>query len=92
MATVLEGIVPAASANPVLGSSHAFAAWTFIARLRKVVWVWSGAFSMACFAASFLGFAVLRAFDSAGTSFVAGIVTAGVFGVASLLRFGPDSD
>jgi hypothetical protein len=91
VATVLERAALTSADMSNLGTSRAFAIWTMIARLRKIVWLWSGAFSVACFAASFAGYVLVRAVESAGTSFLAGVVAAGVFGATSVLRFGPDS-
>ena len=92
MATILTEIestvftaAPADEAFPLTEPS-------LLVRLRKFLWVWSGMFSVACLALAFTGFAALGAFEAAASNFLGAVVSGGLFGVASLLRFGPDSD
>ncbi|MGQ0798062.1 MAG: hypothetical protein ACT4OI_09425 [Methanobacteriota archaeon] len=92
MATVLEEIRAFELGAAVSGTAEVVAAPTLLERLRKFLWLWSGMFSVGCLASAFAGYTVLRAFESAGTNFLAAIVSAGLFGVASFLRFGPDSE
>ncbi len=92
MATVLEEVRAFEIAVAAPESAEAVATPTLLERLRKFLWLWSGMFSVACLASAFAGFTALRAFESAGTTFLAAIVSAGLFGVVSFLRFGPDSD
>lgn len=92
MATVLEEIQAFEIAAPVPQTAEVVAAPTLFERVRKFLWLSSGMFSVGCLASAFAGFTALRAFESAGTNFLAAIVSAGLFGLASVLRFGPDSD
>ncbi len=60
------------------------------ARLRKFLWLSSGLFSAASFTNSAVGYLAFGTADGAATNFLAAVVSACLFGVASLLHFGPD--
>jgi hypothetical protein len=65
---------------------------SFPARIRKFLWLSSGLFSAACFAMPALGIFSLGAVETEGigASFLVGIPIACLFGLTSLLRFGPE--
>jgi hypothetical protein len=65
---------------------------SFPARIRKFLWLSSGLFSAASFAMPALGILALGAVETKGlgANFLAGVVSAALFGLASLLRFGPE--
>jgi hypothetical protein len=63
---------------------------TFKDRLRKFLWLSSGLFSAAAFAVPAIGVMLYGTFDGGGTSFMAAVVSACLFGVTTLLNFGPD--
>jgi hypothetical protein len=63
---------------------------TLFERVQKFLWLASGLFSAASFAIPAIGFLV---FDSAAdpkANFLAAVVSACLFGVTSVLHFGPD--
>lgn len=60
-------------------------------RLRKFLWLSSGMFSAASFAIAAVGVVAFGHFDDLGTSFPAAVISAALFGIASLLRFGPET-
>lgn len=59
-------------------------------RIRKFLWISCGLFSAASFAIPAFGAVAFGTSEGLGTSFLAAIVSACLFGVASLLHFGPD--
>src|SRR3989441_10567744 len=63
---------------------------TFMDRLRKFLWLSSGLFSAAAFAVPAIGVIAYGTFEGGGTSFLAAVVSACLFGVTTLLNFGPD--
>src|SRR5205809_797888 len=63
---------------------------TFTVRLRKFFWLSSGLFSAAAFAVPAIGALVYGTFEGGGTSFLAAVLSACLFGVTTLLHFGPD--
>jgi hypothetical protein len=63
---------------------------TFMDRLRKFLWLSSGLFSAAAFAIPAVGVMIYGTFDGGGTSFMAAVVSACLFGVTTFLNFGPD--
>ena len=63
---------------------------TFMDRVRKFMWLSSGLFSAAAFAVPAVGVMVYGTFEGGGTSFMAAVVSACLFGVTTLLNFGPD--
>ena len=76
------GLVPANEAEaPVL---------TLMDRLRKFLWLSSGLFSAAAFAVPAFGVIAYGTFEGGGTSFLAAVASACLFGVTTLLNFGPD--
>ena len=63
---------------------------TLVGRIRKFVWLSSGLFSAASFAIPAIGLFVYGTTDGMGTNFLAAVVSASLFGVASSLHFGPN--
>ncbi len=63
---------------------------TFVGRIRKFLWLSSGLFSAASFAIPAIGLFAYGTTDGMATDFLAAIVSACLFAVASLLHFGPD--
>lgn len=64
---------------------------TFLARIRKFLWLSSGLFSAASFAIPAIGVLAFGSSDGIGTSFLAAIVSACLFGLTSFLHFGPET-
>lgn len=62
---------------------------TFLDRLRQFLWLWSGMFSVAALGLAFTGYFTLGAIESATSNFLAAVASAGLFGLATLLKFGP---
>ena len=60
-------------------------------RLKRSLWHSSGMFSAASFAIPFIGFMTYGSTQVASTNFLAAIVSAFLFGLASLLHFGPET-
>ncbi len=80
-----------ATANEALPAEALLeAAPTFLAQVRTFLWLASGMFSTSSLALAFLDFFAARSAAQAGTHFLAAIVTGGLFGVATLLKLGPD--
>jgi hypothetical protein len=63
---------------------------TFVGRIRKFVWLSSGLFSAASLAIPGIGLFAYGTIDGMATNFVAAVVSASLFGVATLLHFGPN--
>lgn len=61
-----------------------------LSRVRTFLWVSSGLFSAACLAIPAIGAFAYGTLDGLGTSFLAAILSACLFGLGSVLRFGPD--
>jgi hypothetical protein len=80
---------PSATSSERVESSE----FSFRARIRKFVWLWSGLFSASSFAMPALGLLGVGRIEieAVGTSFLAGVGSAGLFGLTSLLHFGPDT-
>ncbi len=64
---------------------------TFPARVRKFLWLSSGLFSAASLVIPAIGYLAFGSVEGNATNFLVAVVSACVFGVASLLHFGPDS-
>lgn len=60
-------------------------------RIRKFVWLWSGMFGAATFAMAMIGVLFYGRTDGVTSSFLAGIMSAALFGLLSILRFGPET-
>src|SRR3989304_788223 len=60
-----------------------------LSRVRRFLWLSSGMFSVASLSLAFTGYAGFGTFEAASANFLASIVSAAVFGIASLLPFGP---
>lgn len=102
MATVAEQVVlePAEAVSiPVETPARSLAVrilrifeeYGFFGRMRKFLWLSSGLFSAASFAIPFVGFVVYGSGQATSTNFLAAIISACFFGIASLLHFGPDT-
>ncbi len=63
---------------------------TLVAQFRKFLWVASGLFSTSSLALAFLDFFAAKAFAQASTHFAAAIAAAALFGIATVLKLGPD--
>lgn len=63
---------------------------SLISQIRHFLWLSSGMFSMSAFALAFLDYWTLGPQEQAATHFLAAVVAAALFGVATLLKFGPD--
>ncbi len=63
---------------------------SLVSQVRHFLWLASGMFSMSAFALAFLDYWTLGPQAQAATHFLAAIVTAALFGVATFLKFGPD--
>jgi hypothetical protein len=86
--TAVESALPTAPAMPAdLGEPLEL---TFLARICKFLWLSSGLFSAASFAIPAIGVLAFGTLDGLGTSFLAAVVSGCLFGLASLLHFGPD--
>jgi 4-hydroxybenzoate polyprenyltransferase len=63
----------------------------FFPRVRKFLWLAFGLLSAACFAVPVMGLVAFGTANDVGTSFLVAVVSACLFGVASLWHFGPES-
>jgi len=63
---------------------------TLVGRIRKFLWLSSGLFSAASFAIPGIGLFAYGTTEGMGTNFLAAVVSACLFGVTSLLHFGPN--
>lgn len=59
-------------------------------RVRKFVWLSTGMFSAASLTLAAMGYLFTGAFEGAASSFVASIASGALFGLATVLKFGPD--
>ncbi|TLZ46040.1 MAG: hypothetical protein E6K19_01580 [Methanobacteriota archaeon] len=59
-------------------------------RMRRFVWLSTGMFSAASLALAFVGYFFAGSFEGAGSHFLASMVSGGMFGIASVLKFGVD--
>ncbi|HII40824.1 MAG TPA: hypothetical protein HA326_06365 [Thermoplasmata archaeon] len=80
--TAAENVAPDAEA---FGTSVSLAS-----QFRHFLWLSSGMFSMSALFFAFLDYWTLGPQEQAATHFVAAVVAAALFGVATLLKFGPD--
>ncbi len=62
---------------------------TFPARVRKFLWLSSGLFSAASLMIPAIGYLAFGSVEGAPTNFLAAVVSACLFGLTSLLHFGP---
>ncbi len=60
-------------------------------RLREFLWLSSGMFSAAALALSAVGYLALGPAEQAARNFTAALAAALLFGLATLLKFGPQS-
>lgn len=61
-----------------------------VAQFRKFLWLASGMFSTSALAIAFMDYFAAGAYEQAGTHFLAAVVAAVLFGVATLFKLGPD--
>ncbi len=59
-------------------------------QIRHFLWLSSGMFSMSAFALAFLEFWSAEPAGQGPVHFLAAVASAGLFGVATLLKLGPD--
>jgi len=64
---------------------------TFLVRIRKFLWLSSGLFSAASFAIPVIGVLAFGSREGVGPSFLAALASACLFGLTSILHFGPES-
>lgn len=83
MATQAEHATPADLIEPL--------ALMFFVRLRKFLWLSSGLFSAAALAVPMIGVLAFGSMEGVGPSFLAALASACLFGLASILHFGPES-
>lgn len=58
-------------------------------RVKNFVWISTGMFSVAALALAFLGYFGIGNVEGAATHFVASIVSGGLHGAVSTMKFGP---
>jgi hypothetical protein len=63
---------------------------TLVAQFRKFLWLASGLFSTSSLALAFGDFFAAGSIEAASTHFLAALAAAGLFGIATLLKLGPD--
>lgn len=63
---------------------------TLVGQFRKFLWVASGLFSTSSLALAFGDYFAAGSVESASTHFLAAIAAAGLFGIATFLKLGPD--
>ena len=83
MATQAGNATPADLLEPL--------ALTFFVRLRKFLWLSSGLFGAAALAVPMIGVLAFGSMEGVGPSFLAALASACLFGLASIMHFGPDS-
>jgi len=62
---------------------------SLISQIRFFLWLASGMFSTSALALAFIDYFVVASSEQAATHFLAAIVSAALFGVATLLKLGP---
>lgn len=67
----------------------ALPAVSLIAQVRFFLWLASGMFSTSALALAFLDYWVVASAEQAATHFLAAIVSAALFGIATVLKLGP---
>jgi len=65
--------------------------FTLLVRIRKFLWLSSGLFSAASFAIPMIGVFAFGSMEGVGPSFLAALASACLFGLTSILHFGPES-
>jgi len=78
------------TANEALSAEAVLDSALLIVQFRKFLWLASGMFSTSSLALAFLDYFAVGSFTQAGTHFLAAIAAAGLFGVATVLKLGPD--
>lgn len=87
MATIAEN----AAGSLDVGATDELTELTLLQRIRKFLWLSCGLFSAASFAIPAIGYAAFGTLEGTSTKFVAGVASACLFGLASLLNFGPET-
>jgi len=59
-------------------------------RVRRFVWLSTGMSSAASLGLAFMGYSGMGTFEDAASSFLASIVSGAMFGIACLLKLGPN--
>jgi hypothetical protein len=62
---------------------------SLVSQIRLFLWLASGMFSTSALALAFIDYWVVASGEQAAMHFLAAIVTAALFGVATLLKLGP---
>ncbi|HYM39307.1 MAG TPA: hypothetical protein VEY12_04060 [Thermoplasmata archaeon] len=70
-------------------SEAAIAPVSLISQVRTFLWLASGMFSTSALALAFLDYWVVASSSQATTHFVAAVVSAALFGVATVFKLGP---
>ncbi len=63
---------------------------TLMAQFRKFLWAASGMFSTSSLSLAFLDYFAGGSSQQAATHFLAAVAAAGLFGIATFLKLGPD--
>ncbi len=79
----------AIAASESLPAEAALAPRTVVEQVRFFLWLASGMFSTSALALAFLDYMVVAAPIQAATHFLAAVVAAALFGLATLLKLGP---
>ncbi len=78
-------VAEARNAEPLLEPAP-----TLVAQVRKFLWAASGMFSTSSLSLAFLDYFTGGSSQQAATHFLAAVVAAALFGVATFLKLGPD--
>jgi hypothetical protein len=76
------------AAEDVAGAA-AFPSVSLVTQIRTFLWLASGMFSVSALALAFLDYWIVSAAEQAGTHFLAAVVSAVLFGLATVLKLGP---
>lgn len=63
---------------------------SFITQFRKFLWLSSGMFSASALSLAFLGYMLAGSAEGASTNFLAAVISACLFAIATLMKLGPD--
>lgn len=72
-----------------LPGEAALPAVSLVSQIRTFLWLASGMFSVSALALAFLDYWIVSAAEQGGTHFLAAIVSAALFGFATVLKLGP---
>lgn len=87
MATVTPAEVAVADAHAT--ADPVAVRFPFFAQVRKFLWLASGMFSVSALALAFVDYWVVASSARAETHFVAAVISAALFGLATFLKLGP---